>query len=149
MQRLYWVPSPVIHPSAMIRRSQLGDVRYDEALCAAQDYDLWLRLNKTCTIENVPEILLRYRVHENSVTSRRRAEQLQITYSIFTKSTGIRDVSYEEFLSLIGCSFQLNPIRRMFLSARMAKHLGTNYAAFLWADTAYLKHWLINACRRS
>ena len=146
MQQEYWIPSPVVHPSAMIRRSQLGDMRYDEKLNAAEDYDLWLRLNKVCTIDNIPKILLRYRIHKSSATSRRRTEQLQETYEIFMRHTGISDIAYEDFISLIGASYRLSPIKRMFLSSKLARRLGMVRGAFLHADALYFKQWLLNAC---
>jgi GT2 family glycosyltransferase len=62
----------------MIRREAFERVGgYDEALPAAQDYDLWLRLAEVGRLANLPDVVLQYRLHLLSVTSTRRAEQTQ------------------------------------------------------------------------
>lgn len=67
----------VPHPSAMIRREAVLAVGgYREDFPAAQDLDLWLRLSERGRLANLDEILLRYRLHADSVTSRRRQQQL-------------------------------------------------------------------------
>ena len=68
----------IIHPAAMIRREAFERVGgYDEAIPAAQDYDLWLRLAEVGRLANLPDVVLQYRLHLLSVTSTRRAEQTQ------------------------------------------------------------------------
>ena len=63
--------TPFIHPSVMIRREVLDRVGYyDEELDGAEDYDLFLRIAKDYKVENIPEILLRYRIAETSVSWR-------------------------------------------------------------------------------
>jgi hypothetical protein len=62
----------VRHPTVMMRRAvfeRLGG--YDVSFAAAQDYDLWLRALDITDIANLPEVLLEYREHAESVTSRR------------------------------------------------------------------------------
>lgn len=68
----------IIHPAAMIRRDAFAACGgYDESLPASQDYDLWLRLAEHGRLANLPDILLLYRLHLDSVTSARRAQQLE------------------------------------------------------------------------
>ena len=75
--RLLQGEGAVPHPSAMIRRSALLAVGgYREDFPAAQDLDLWLRLSEFGRLANLGEILLRYRLHADSVTARRRTQQL-------------------------------------------------------------------------
>jgi len=58
-------------PSVMLRRSALEAVNgYRWAFRPAEDYDLWLRLADRFALANVPEVLLRYRVHAGSITTR-------------------------------------------------------------------------------
>lgn len=65
------------HSSAMIRRSAFEKVGgYREQFAAAQDLDLWLRLADIGRLANLPEPLLRYRLHADSVTTRKRELQL-------------------------------------------------------------------------
>jgi glycosyltransferase involved in cell wall biosynthesis len=59
----------VAHPSVMLRAAIARRYGYNERQKHSQDYDLWLRL---CAdglhIEKLDEALLRYRVHQNSIT---------------------------------------------------------------------------------
>jgi glycosyltransferase involved in cell wall biosynthesis len=67
-----------VHGSMMIRREALEAIGgYRDALPAAQDYDLWLRLSERFDLDNVPEVLYRWRISPGGVYGRRRAEQLQ------------------------------------------------------------------------
>lgn len=62
--------NPMVHSSVMLRRdllSRLGDGYRDEYV-DAEDYDLWNRLLEITRGDNLPEILLDYRVHAQSVT---------------------------------------------------------------------------------
>lgn len=66
----------VIHPTAMIRRTVLDRVGlYDEGFRYAQDYDLWLRISEISRVHNLPDVLLRYRVHAGQISAGRVVEQ--------------------------------------------------------------------------
>lgn len=66
----------VIHPSVMIRRSALERLGgYDESITYAQDYDLWLRLVESGKIANLPEPLLRYRIHSGQISAAKLVAQ--------------------------------------------------------------------------
>ena len=57
----------IAHPSVMIRKSTLVkcNLNYNPTFSIAQDYDLWVRMFEHCSFANLPEPLLRYRMHEN------------------------------------------------------------------------------------
>jgi glycosyltransferase involved in cell wall biosynthesis len=61
---------PFIHPSAMLRSAFLRahGLRYKVGN-KVEDYELWSRIAGLGRVANVPEILLRYRVHGNSMTA--------------------------------------------------------------------------------
>jgi len=70
--------TPINHPSAMMRRSALLQVGgYDEAFCPAEDLDLWLKLGEIGQLANLPEPLVKYRLHPDSVSERNCALQRQ------------------------------------------------------------------------
>lgn len=144
----YWLTSPIIHPSAIIRRAQLGNLEYDVSLSCAQDYDLWFRIAQRCKVDNIPETLLRYRIHAESVSSQQRAQQLQNTYAIFVRHTGITGISYEDFLALIHASYDRNPVARFLLSRRFSRLTGVPYRWRLADDLSYFRGWVANARRR-
>src|SRR5215208_1756864 len=66
----------ICHPSAMIRREALERINgYDTDFMTAQDLDLWLRLGEIGKLANVPVPVLRFRLHESSVSESKRHEQ--------------------------------------------------------------------------
>jgi len=64
--------NPFIHSTVLFRRSVIDrfKVKYDESYVNAEDYDLWTRLTDLVSCENLDQVLLEYRVHRQSVTSR-------------------------------------------------------------------------------
>jgi GT2 family glycosyltransferase len=66
----------VAHPSAMLRRSCLTSIGgYNVDMEPAEDLDLFLRLAETGKLANLPDRLLRYRMHDKNVSSQRQDEQ--------------------------------------------------------------------------
>src|SRR5690606_38851089 len=64
--------SCIFHPTVIFRRdSVVAAGGYRSEFTAAEDYDLWLRLAQTGALDNIPEVLLLYRVHGSSVSSRK------------------------------------------------------------------------------
>ena len=66
----------ICHPTAMIRRQAVKVVGgYDPQFNCTQDLDLWLRLGEVGELANLPDLLLDYRVHADSVSERRTRQQ--------------------------------------------------------------------------
>ena len=66
----------ICHPTAMIRREALETIGgSDEAFRIAQDLDLWLRLGEVGKLGNVPQTVLKFRLHEGSVSEKKGLEQ--------------------------------------------------------------------------
>jgi len=69
--------NPFLHSSIMMRNAVLRKVGYYRpAFEGAEDYDLWLRMSEVTKIANLPECLLRYRLHPSSVTHRASVRQM-------------------------------------------------------------------------
>jgi glycosyltransferase involved in cell wall biosynthesis len=67
---------PFAHPTVMGRREAFDRLRYQPEFVLAEDYDLWQRAWAAgCRLVNVPEIVLRYRVHTAQTSSRKSEEQ--------------------------------------------------------------------------
>ncbi|WP_051185152.1 glycosyltransferase family 2 protein [Desulfatiglans anilini] len=60
--------SPISHPTVAMRKAVLEKSGYyREGANYIEDRDLWLRMSKISRLMNIPEIHLRYRVHEQSI----------------------------------------------------------------------------------
>lgn len=59
------------HPSVMLRREIFKEhsIRYNENLSTTQDYDLWAQIVRKFQIANLPDVLLYYRQHSNTVSN--------------------------------------------------------------------------------
>jgi glycosyltransferase involved in cell wall biosynthesis len=69
--------SPVLHPGSMYLRDIVRDAGgYRPEFAVAQDYDLWTRLLPRGVVANLPQYLLRYRVHEKSVGTLQKDRQI-------------------------------------------------------------------------
>jgi glycosyltransferase involved in cell wall biosynthesis len=62
--------NPMVHSSVMIRRDVLCKLThwYKEEFAGAEDYEFWTRLMEITECRNLPEVLLDYRIHPQSVT---------------------------------------------------------------------------------
>jgi len=71
IRELLPITNCISHPSVMIRRDVALTYRYNPKQFATEDYDLWLRLAADGRrIEKVDDVLLKYRVHPATITSR-------------------------------------------------------------------------------
>lgn len=87
------------HPSVMMRTQVVRLLGGYRALAggAAQDYDLWLRIAEQGEIANLPDVLLRYRIHEGQVSvsklvRQRQAAQLYRTLALQRRGGGHEDI---------------------------------------------------------
>jgi glycosyltransferase involved in cell wall biosynthesis len=72
-----------IHPSVMMRRElavKLGGFR--KALPEAEDYDLFVRISEHAQVANLPNRLLRYRMHANQASVRAMGLQAQCCLAV-------------------------------------------------------------------
>lgn len=65
------------HPTVMIRKSLKDkfNIRYDENALYVEDYALWLSLIDKVGFANIPEVLLKYRRHSNSICKNNKIKQ--------------------------------------------------------------------------
>lgn len=71
---------PIVHPTVMMRTDAVRKAGgYPSEFVSAEDYALWLRLLSLGKIDNIPEVLLSYRVHENSISHMHAHQQRNST----------------------------------------------------------------------
>ena len=68
--------SPFFHPTVLVDREALGDLRYDPSFLESEDYDLWTRLLATgAEGQNLADALVLKRVHPAQASLQRRDVQ--------------------------------------------------------------------------
>jgi glycosyltransferase involved in cell wall biosynthesis len=120
--RLMW-GSSIIHPSAIIRKSVLTQyqIKYNEQYIAAEDYKLWVDIAKVSKLHNIPEILLKYRTHNNQVTTTKISKMDNTKSKIIFEqilSAGVR-VTEDDFeiiskFVLYAYNFTVLELKRLF-----------------------------------
>lgn len=60
----------IVHPTVMMRKQSMeeNDLKYNPEYWCSEDIDLWARSVEKVKLENIPEILLRYRTHPLQAT---------------------------------------------------------------------------------
>ncbi|MFK7736022.1 MAG: glycosyltransferase family 2 protein [Pirellulaceae bacterium] len=85
------------HPSTMIRTDSFRQVGgYRQEYQWVEDHDLWLRLSEVGELCNLPEILLCYRQHAQSVCWRRSDKQRTLMNDLLTAHYQARDIPVPE-----------------------------------------------------
>ncbi|MEO1295405.1 MAG: glycosyltransferase [Cyanobacteria bacterium J06636_16] len=71
------------HPSAMFFRTALEKIGgYNRDLEPAEDFDLFIRLSEVGKLANLPEVLIKYRLHCKRTTDQKRLVQLEKVQAI-------------------------------------------------------------------
>lgn len=94
--KCYLLFSPsVYHPTVMFRKRLFDDssVRYSTAFAQAQDYELWSRLMDVCVFSNLNSVLLRYRLHEQSVG--RASSDGQLAHATMVRKLMLQKLGFE------------------------------------------------------
>ncbi|WP_291592385.1 glycosyltransferase family 2 protein [Bacteroides sp.] len=103
----------VAHSSVMIKRQALirNKLYYDKAALYAEDYKLWID-SSLCglSIQNLPEYLCGYRIHENQISKiqshiqKMITDEIRLAYAKYFFSDIINGNEKDYLLLLLGCS---------------------------------------------
>ena len=67
---------PIVHPAVMMRRNAVMEIGgYNEACATNQHHDLFLRLAEHGRLANLPQTLLKYRQHFDSISLAKFTQQ--------------------------------------------------------------------------
>lgn len=139
LQFAKWIPSPVIHPTVLMRAELLRNNLYNESLKSAQDYDLWLRLIvQGVQFYNCKTPLLKYRVHAKSITQSKLLSQSRNAYDSFVRHTGLDIVSYKSFLSFCLQNYSIDLFTRITDAFLIRKVLKLNYLGLFINQFRYI-----------
>jgi glycosyltransferase involved in cell wall biosynthesis/predicted Ser/Thr protein kinase len=116
---------------------------YDPALDGAEDWDMWLRIVERAPAVYVPEILMYYRVHADSMTARQRerifAASRQVVLNALARRGGTLDVE-ELFPTLAACG------DRAEAELHACADFGTLMLQSPWAPAELSASFLAAAC---
>lgn len=86
----------MIHPAVMLRAEAVDRVgRYLPDAQHVEDMDLFLRLAALGRLANLPEFLLRYRVHPTSVNFTRNAGRHAVKLAVIERAHGARGLRFD------------------------------------------------------
>jgi glycosyltransferase involved in cell wall biosynthesis len=126
----------IAHPTVMMRKSFFDKhgLRYNESLGHSEDWELWQRGARCFELANIPEFLLRYRIHGANESSRifhRQREAAEQLDAESLKSLGLanhplrgihRDVAFETFNAHNRDPQFINQVLEWFKLLRAANH---------------------------
>lgn len=97
------------HSTIMFRKNGHGSPLYDESFKYGQDYELWSRLCWKWNGANIPEVLVQWRVNDNSISSKRKEAHKNIREIISRNNLAmiLGEISYNDlsdFHSFYGSS---------------------------------------------
>ena len=100
--------SPFCHPTVIMSAEKAKILLYISGWDNCEDYDLWERAARNdWVMTNVPEVLLKYRLHENQVSVVYQSKQQELTQTIrrrywahFLKFHNLKGSDYSEALTL-------------------------------------------------
>lgn len=86
--------TPFFHPSVMLRKEILQQhcLRYDPSFSCSEDYELWTRVVRHGDLDNIPEVLVRMRHHEESVTHSKQETMRQQTLVILSRELALLQI---------------------------------------------------------
>jgi glycosyltransferase involved in cell wall biosynthesis len=79
--------NPMAHPAVMIRVKVIktNHIYYDPEYQHVEDYELWARLAAITCFINIPEVILKYRIHPEQIGRIYSAEQVRVLKKIQAK----------------------------------------------------------------
>lgn len=145
LQKTVWWPTPLLHPTVMMRRQVVDrGFTYDESCLHCEDYDLWIRLSKAgLKIENLPAPMLYYRVHGGGVSIQNRQLQLRNSFQVFSKHFKV-SLSEMEYYCLIGASpHGLSWSRRLDIVRQLSAGLPLNAQNLFHQLVLHFRHTVL------
>jgi glycosyltransferase involved in cell wall biosynthesis len=131
---------PTCHPSVMMRRAavlDVGDYRVD--MMPAEDLDLWLRMSERGRLANLEDILIKYRVHEASVSGTQQQRQISQMKTAILNACDRRGVEWS-------CP-DIQPWRPTDQASAQRRIVGYGWQAFYRGDRGAALHFGVEAVR--
>ncbi len=84
---------PISHPTVLFCREAIHAVgAYRKGYESAEDLELWLRLTETSEVSNLPDILMKYRIHPKSISASNQDQQISNTIKATNEARTRREI---------------------------------------------------------
>jgi glycosyltransferase involved in cell wall biosynthesis len=133
-------PIHLLHPGVIMRKSVVLEAGGYKPIVPGQDIELWNRLlERNAVIVCMPEILMKYRIHNESVTMSDYFKSLNyhdwIVTCMVLRRKGQAEISYQTFQKNIQQKPFLQRINRL---RKLYSDYIYSHAAFLYGEKKYL-----------
>jgi glycosyltransferase involved in cell wall biosynthesis len=142
---------PFCHPSVMLRASTIRDnaLRYSMDYPHAEDYEFWLQMARVSKLSNLPKVLFKYRIHQESISKKEATTQHNLSLDIrrmFFLEVGVKATD-EELDLLRKMCYRCNDLRLSELKVvgRMLRSLIDANQRSRYMDQQHLANVLGNA----
>jgi glycosyltransferase involved in cell wall biosynthesis len=125
---------PLPHPGVMFRRQVALEAGNYRECQPVEDLDLWLRLARVGKLINLPDLVLKYRVHPGSVTaaSKKAGQHVQRIFECLRKGVpDLYSVSHATYSKLLAKKHPLAIWPLLSIARRIAKRSGVNVSEVL------------------
>jgi len=105
------------HPAVMLRKNVLEEhsLSYDEHFSSSQDYDLWVRMSAFTRLAILPEFLIIYRIHNDTVTTKSGVKQAENKDKVYLKqAVALLGDAFDDTLFLAFVNKQIRFDKRNF-----------------------------------
>ena len=148
------------HPTIIIRKTILDnfDIKYDSNFAHAEDYDFFVRIGEKYLIANIPEVLLKYRIHTQSISNYHKIIQDENSNKVrirqfknlgYTISNELLDdyikLNYQDYEKLKSSSIEIKNMFEQIIeknneSGYLNKKQLNSKIALLWFHYCYNTH---------
>jgi len=145
--------SPMGHPTVMMRKSVIEayGLFYRQDATPAEDYRMWYDFSKVTQIQNLPEVLLEYRVHPQQMSSsmnlaqQAKADEVRIL-QLFEKGFLLTTIEWKIYCNIVRGSVQprsANDLRQILAVMRKITAENSRLNAFdeEWFNYLFSKVW--------
>jgi len=106
--------SAIMHPTIFAKRTFFSDLKYNESMVGAEDYELWVRSIDMYHFSNIPFVLLKYRIHSSKTDKNTQIDIANLCRKKMLKKCGC-SLSDDEFDIFLKISFRENVDLEKFL----------------------------------
>jgi glycosyltransferase involved in cell wall biosynthesis len=100
--------NPIVHPSVMFRRKLFEKYSYGGRFDSVEDFELWLKILPETSFYNIPQFLLKYRVHQASFSSSKYARMQKDKLILHREFV---EANRDRLLSIIGRQLKANEFK--------------------------------------